>query len=304
MNTPLQRRQFIKSLAALPAAAAFSALPVQAKAISGALNPSPCKPKIALNAFSFNDLLLGGKMNIDDVLDFCTEQCIGAVDIPGYYFPGYPRVPDDDFLYNLRKKAFRMGLEISGTGVRNNFTDPDENKRKADLALIKNWIVCASKIGAPVVRVFAGQPAAENFDWDEIAKRMVAELIECIEFGKSHGVVVAIQNHNDFIRTAEHAKKIIEMVNSDWFGLILDTGSYRVGDPYREIADSIEYAVNWQVKEKVYIDGKEVDTDFNKLVGIIMASGYRGYLPVETLGAGDPKIKLAAMLEKLRNALN
>ena len=267
-------------------------------------NPSRCGLKIGLNAFSFNDLLLGGKMTIDEVLDYCAEQCIDAVDLTGYYFPGYPAVPPDEYIYHVRKKAFRLGLEISGTGVRNNFTESDEGKRRADISLIKYWIEVAAKLGAPVIRVFAGEPSTDQFDWDQVAKRMAGELKECVGYGKAHGVVVAIQNHNDFIRTAAQVKKIMALVDSEWLGLHLDIGSYREGDPYEEIRASVSYAVNWQIKENVYFNGKEVPTDFDRLTGIIRSSSYRGYLPLETLGPGNPKIKLAAMLEKLRNALN
>jgi hypothetical protein len=114
---------------------------------------------------------------------------------------------------------------------------------------------------------------------------------------------VALQNHYDFIKVADDVVNIARSINSKWFGVILDTGSYRIGDPYSEIEKTLPYAVNWQIKEKIWIDGKEVDTDLNRLVAMIKASAYRGYLPIETLGAGDPKAKVTAMLAKFNQAL-
>jgi hypothetical protein len=84
----------------------------------------------------------------------------------------------------------------------------------------------------------------------------------------------------------------------------MDTGGYRSGDPYKLISESIEYAVNWQVKEKIFVDGVEEDTDIDKLVQIIEASNYRGYLPIETLGPGDPKPKILKIYNALIAALN
>jgi len=89
----------------------------------------------------------------------------------------------------------------------------------------------------------------------KVVDYMVADLKECAEFGKLHGIVVGIQNHNDFIKTADQAIEIIKRINSDWFGLILDVGSYRTGDPYQEIAQSIPYTVNWQLKENLFVNG-------------------------------------------------
>jgi hypothetical protein len=36
---------------------------------------------------------------------------------------------------------------------------------------------------------------------------------------------------------------------------------------------------------------------------IIQRSGYRGYIPLETLGAGDPKIKVTGFLKEIREAM-
>jgi len=133
---------------------------------------------------------------------------------------------------------------------------------------------------------------------------MIENLKECVEFGKAHGVVVAIQNHNDFIKTADQCIEIIKGVNSEWFGLILDIGSFRTGDPYREIEKVIPYAVNWQLKENLFVDGVEQKTDLTKLMQLIQKSGYRGYLPIETLGEGDPKVKVPVFLGEIRSALH
>ena len=267
------------------------------------MKPNGGNLKTSLNAFSFNAPLLNKSMTLDDLLQFCSDTGFEAVDITGYYFPGYPKVPDDAFLYNIKRKAFLLGLEISGTGVRNDFTDPDRAKRAEHVALVKNWIEAAAKMGIPVIRIFGGTQIPTGYTRQQVTEWLLSDVGECLEHGKKHGVIVAIQNHNDFIKTADEAIEIITKVNSEWFGLILDTGSYRAGDPYDEIAKTVKYAVNWQVKENVFINGKEVETDLPRLISIIRTSGYKGYLPIETLGSGDPKVKVKVMFDKLVKAL-
>jgi len=93
------------------------------------------------------------------------------------------------------------------------------------------------------------------------------------------------------------------MVDSEWLGLNLDIGSYRQHDPYEEIQKNINKAVTWQIKENVWIDGKETPTDFVKLFKIIKDAGYRGYLPLETLGPGDPFKKVPILLKNVNDAL-
>jgi sugar phosphate isomerase/epimerase len=258
---------------------------------------------MSLNAFSFNDPLMNNEMNLNDLLDACVEIGFDGVDITAYYFPGYPNVPADDFLYHVKRKAFRLGLKITGTGVRNDFTEPDKRKREGHVSLVKNWIDAAAKLGAPVIRIFAGIQNPKGYTRSQILEWMLHDVRECVAYGKQNGVIVAIQNHNDFIQTADEAIEIVEKINSEWFGLILDTGSYRTRDPYDEIAKSAKYAVNWQIKENVFVDGAEVPADIPRLINIIKAAGYRGYIPIETLGPGDPKAKVRALFNQVFKAI-
>ena len=242
-------------------------------------------------------------MNLDDLLEYCAAQNFDAVDITAYYFPGYPEVPSDEYLYHIKQKAFLLGLDISGIGVRNDFTEPDSIKRWASVQLVKNWILAAEKLGAPVIRVFAGHVETPAEKRTEVFNFLVADMKECVQFGKEHGVVVAMQNHNDFVKTSTEVIEVMEAVDSEWFGLILDTGSYRSGDPYAQIAETIPYAVNWQLKEKIYVDGEEQDVDLPRLIKLIRDGGYRGYIPIETLGEGDPRVKVEKFFEKVKGQL-
>ncbi len=305
MKSNIKRRDFLKTFLTAPALATTGILlnTQSAKSQNKVERPGGSKLKISLNAFSFNEPLRNKSMTLDDLLDFCAVNNFDAVDITGYYFPGYPNVPPDDYIYALKRKAFLLGLDISGTGVRNDFTNADESKRKEDIALVKKWIEVAEKLGAPVIRIFSGTQLPAGYSWEQVMAWMVKDIKECVAYGKQHGIIVAVQNHNDFIKTADQAQKIIEEVNSDWFGLVLDIGSYRSGDPYKQIGQTAKYAVNWQLKENMYVNETEVKTDLNKVIGIIKASGYRGYVPIETLSAGDPKIKVPLFLAEVRKAM-
>ena len=295
------RRNFMKSLMVIPLAASNLSL----FASQSASQPTSFnhKFKISLNLYSFNQLLSEGKIDLFDMLDFCAKYDFDAIDPTGYYFPGYPEVPSDEYIYKFKRQAFLLGLNISGTGVRNDFTYTDSAKRNEDIALIKKWIVVAAKMGSPNLRIFAGTTNHEGYSREQVFEWMARDIKECCDFAKDYGVMIAIQNHNDFLKTAADVNQIIEMVNSDWLGLNLDIGSYRVNDPYEEIAKNIQHAITWQIKENVWIDGKETPTDFVKLLKIIKKGAYRGYLPLETLGKGDPYQKVPILFKKVESAM-
>ena len=300
MSTAFHRRKFLTSVMGIPAAGML----MSAGANDEYKKKFPAKGlKTSLNAYSFNKPLTDGSMSIDELIGFCAATGFDGVDITAYYFKGYPQVPPDDYLFDIKRKAFKAGLEITGTGVRNDFTIADNAKREGEVQLVKNWIEAASKIGASVLRIFAGTQKNEGIPGEQVTKWMLKDIQTCVDHGKQHGVIIGMQNHNDFIQTADQIISIVETINSPWFGIILDIGSYRINEPFAEIEKSIRHAVNWQVKEKMFINGTETDTDLHKLINMIKASGYRGYLPIETLGDGDPKIKVKALFEKMQKAL-
>lgn len=269
----------------------------------------------ALNAYSFSDLLTARDTRnnqqvytLFNLLDWCATQNIKALDPTAYFFPTYPEVPSDEYLKKFKDRANALGIAISGTGIRNNFASPDPKVRAEGVALAKKWIVAASKMGAPIVRVFAGEvPKGYEDNWNEVAGWMIECFKECAAYGEKYGVKIGIQNHGDMLQTAEQCIYVMKGVDSRWAGLIVDTGSFKTEDPYQDIAAVIPYAINWQVKESVFGIGNEIPTDYKRLIQIIKQGGYKGYLPVETLAVRgksyDPFALVPAMLNELNAAI-
>jgi sugar phosphate isomerase/epimerase len=306
MRKSYNRREFTRS-AALAGAATFSFAGVSGMSIGSGRSKEydlSAHLKISLNAFSFDKPLKAGTMSLDDLLDFCAKTGFDGVDLTGYYFPGYPAVPDDEYLFHIKRKAFRLGIDLGCTGVRNDFTWADPIKREEEKKLVKDWIVVAAKLGAPGVRIFAGALSKEEYTWEQRAAWIVKDIQECAEYARANGVMLALQNHNDFLKSAADVEKIMKMIDHSWVGLMLDIGSYHSPDPYADIATTARYAITWQMKEQIFINDIQVDTDYEIIIEIVRQCGYRGYLPLETLGEGDPATKVQALFKKVYSVLN
>src|SRR5215467_9385292 len=130
---PMNRRTFIQATAACAFAPAGFA----------AAKPSL---KVSINAYSFNKLLndairgRGEGTTLLKVLEFAAKNKCEGFDPTGYFFPGYPAVPPNSYVDTLRKRAADLGVGISGTGVRNNFTTGDKSVREAGVNHIKEWV--------------------------------------------------------------------------------------------------------------------------------------------------------------------
>ena len=296
MAEAVDRRAFLSALGA------SAIVPAVAPGIAPAVARSP-RIKLSCNLYSFNAPLRGGEMTLEQVLDFCAELGFDAVDPTGYYFPGHPAPPSDAYLYSVKRRAFRNGLDVSGTGVRNDFTVPDAGRREADVAHVGRWVEVAAKLGAPVLRVFDGRGEAKGATREQMTDWVAEAFRACAAEGERHGVIVAYQNHDELLKTVSEVLALRERVASPWFGLNVDIGSLRTGDPYEEIARLAPHACTWQVKERLYRKGVEEKTDVRRVFAILREAGYRGYAPLETLGPGDPREKVRRFLDEARAAL-
>jgi len=329
MNPEFSRRDFFKSAALLPLAAAAGS------AFGGTTAFAAVEPikrvggpmlKVSCNAYSFAKLLgTGGTgpLKLVELAEVCAKMGFDAFDPTGYYFPGYEKnglgVPTDTFIYALKRRAFDLGLGISGTGIGNNFTIADKAARAVDVQRIKNWSEVAAKLGAPVIRVFADtqlraqtcESASQGAKRDDVEKWIADDIRACAEHAGKFGVIIGVQNHGDFLKTADDQLSLLRRIDSPWCGAIVDTGYYKADDVYAEMAKAAPYAVNWQVKQSPYGVEKEAEapTDLKRLLKIVRTSGYRGYLPIETLsprsgGSGyDPYKVVPKFLAELRQAI-
>ena len=127
-------------------------------------------------------------------------------------------------------------------------------------------------------------------------------------------MIVGIQNHGDFLKTADETVELIKAVSSEWTGVIVDTGYFLTPDPYIDIERVLPYAVNSQIKESVrvcpsqYMTPPLKPTDLIRLMRIVRRSGYHGFLPIETLSAGktepyEPLKEVPLFLKEVREAI-
>ena len=150
------------------------------------------------------------------------------------------------------------------------------------------------------MRIFAGNGKHEGYSRDEVKKWMVSDFQECAKYAEETGVIVAMQHHNDFLYEADEVIDILKRVDSEWFGLILDIGSLRIGDPYKEIQKLAPYANYWFIKELVYVKGIAEPVNMKKIARILKDANYTDYISFESLTDGDPKQIVTSMFNDFR----
>jgi sugar phosphate isomerase/epimerase len=292
-SSSLNRRDLLKVAAmagAIPLLAPGGA--VQAAVPAGRLKNT----QLSLAAYSMRQALTDGSMNLFQFIDMCAELDLAGAELTSYYFkPGF----DKAYLHELKRHAYRSGVTISGTAVRNNFCLPPGPQKQKEIDHVKQWIDHAAELTAPHIRIFAGDVPAGAAK--ETAIQWVADGVKAaLEHAAARGVFLGLENHGGITaRAADHLAICDRVGDHPWFGVNLDTGNYRT-DAYRELAMAAPRSVNVQVKvEIIGNDGKKEVTDLQKIKEILAQARYRGWIVLE-YEAESPETRIPEWISRMR----
>jgi sugar phosphate isomerase/epimerase len=299
------RRQFLRASALGFSGLALGGLAGPAAAIEPIARNGQPKFKFSLAAYSYRSLLQASQgkepqLTLKDFIDDCARMNLEGTELTSYYFP---KDTTPEYVRALRRHAFRLGLDVSGTAIGNEFGHPPGEKRDAEIAKTKQWIEYAEMLGAPVIRIFAGHQQRGQSEAEAHAL-MVSAIEECCDYAGKHGVHLALENHGGPTATAEGILKFVRDVNSPWFGVNLDSGNFHTtDDPYAELAQIAPYAINAQLKVVMSgPDRKKVPADFKRLAKIMRDANYRGYIVLEYEEAGNVREECVRYMEQIREA--
>ena len=298
------RRQFIKqSLLALSGVAALAAHPTVTQAIPPIIRGVDPQMKASLSAYSFRKYLNDPDpytMNMDGFLYECAQMGLDAAEPTSYYFPKYPL---EEYFIRYKRRAFMLGLDISATAIGNEFTYPPGPQRDKQLEYCREWVDYAAIFGAPCIRIFAGR-VRDGANERQARQYSIDTIQEACEYAGTKGIILALENHGGIVSDAEGLLAIVDEVDSEWFGVNLDTGNFHTSDPYKEIEKAAPYAVNVQIKVEMWSDSNQkYEADFDRIVDIIGEAGYRGYVALEYESNEEPMEAVPRYIEKLQKAL-
>lgn len=131
-------------------------------------------------------------------------------------------------------------------------SNPDPERRSADIAMIKGWIDCAATLGASHVRVVAGESAPS----DQVAlTRSIEALAELSSYAKSHSVRVLTENFQPLASSADNCQTIIQALDGA-VGLCADIGNFAPATRIASFRQVIGLAESIHVKASYDANGQ------------------------------------------------
>lgn len=223
-------------------------------------------------------------------LDFpakAREFEIGAVEYVNSFFKDKAR--DKKYLKELRQRCEDAGVKsllimCDGEGA---LGDADPARRELAVANHHRWVEAAAFLGCHSIRV----NAAGGGGREELAKQAADGLRRLCEFADPHGVNVIVENHGGWSSHGAWLAGVIASVGHQRCGTLPDFGNFRISgeesyDPYRGVEELMPYAKGVSAKSHDFDPetGEETRLDYERLLQIVEAAGYSGFIGVEYEG--------------------
>jgi L-ribulose-5-phosphate 3-epimerase len=275
------RRQFMKQ----------SALAATGLALVGAesIIAAPKAPfEISLAEWSLHKALF--KKEVDN-LNFAKiareEFGIGAIEFVNQFFKD--KAKDTAYLKDLNQRAKDHGvihhlIMIDGEGA---LGDPDAAKRTQAVENHYRWVDAAKFLGCKMIRV----NAQSRGTWDEQLKLAADGLRRLSEYGATAKIAIVVENHGGLSSNGKWLSGVMKQVNHPNCGTLPDFGNFRVSrdeeyDRYLGVTELMPFAKAVSAKSHDFDEaGNETHTDYLKMMKIVAAAGYQGWVGIEYEGS-------------------
>jgi sugar phosphate isomerase/epimerase len=159
----------------------------------------------------------------------------------------------------------------------------------------KKWIEATKFLGCLTTRVNLHGEG----DPDERKKASIDSLNRLGEFAQSMKINIVVENHGSVTSNGKWLADVMKQVNRKNVGTLPDFGNFCISDPwgtiqngckemydiYEGVAEMLPFAKG--VSAKTYdfdANGEQPLLDYKKLLSIVKASGFKGYIGVEFEG--------------------
>ena len=254
--------------------------------LSGCSNPKLFK--ISLAEWSLHRTLQSGKI---DHLDFCkvakNDFGLDAVEYVNSFF--FDKAQDQFYLKEMKQRADDLGVKslLIMCDNEGSLGDPDPIARTKSVENHYKWIDAGKYLGCHSIRV----NAQSEGEYDEQMKLAADGLSRLTEYGANNNINVIVENHGGLSSNGKWLATLMEKVDHPRAGTLPDFGNFRIQDEewydrYKGVEELMPYAKAVSAKSHDFDShGNEINTDYYKMMNIVLDAGYNGYVGIEYEGS-------------------
>ncbi len=302
MRDFFSRRRFLQTTSA---AAALTALPAWATQ-QPEKKAERKKPlfRISLAQWSLNRRFFGREEPKLDNLDFAKtarELGIGAIEYVNQFFSD--KAQNQEYLADMRQRAADHNVRslLIMIDREGDLGNSDDAKRTEAVENHYKWVEAAKFLGCHSIRVNARSD--DKLSFDEQMKLAADGLRKLTEFAADHQLNVLVENHGGLSSNGQWLVGVMKMVDHPRCGTLPDFGNFAIDrqkdiwyDRYQGVREMMPYAKAVSAKAHAFDpnrplisldEGSDRETDFLKMMKIVLDAGYRGFVGIESEGSMD-----------------
>ena len=246
------------------------------------------------------DALLQGEIDPFDFPKVAAGYGINCIELVNTFY--FTKANDMDYWAKFKTNCEEAGVTVGliMCDALGNLGDADPEARMASVENHKPWVDVAAFLGAKTIRVnAAGEGTAE-----EVAANAVDGLSKLGEYGASKGINVVVENHGGYSSDGKWLSGVMTKVGMENVGTLPDFGNFYEYDRYLGMEELMPFAKGVSAKSNIFdAEGNESNMDYLRIMKIVKASGFKGYVGIEYEGSElseDEGIKATkALLEKV-----
>ena len=303
----LNRRTLLQSTAAAGIAVAMDT--VSPRALLAAEREPLFKISIAEWSFHRAITVKRTMTNLDFPVVAKRDYGIEAIEYVNRLFFGKGR--DKAYLTELKQRCDDNGVRsvLIMCDDEGDLGAPNEATRRKAVENHHKWVEAAKFLGCHSIRVNARSAGS----YEEQMVRTADGLRQLSEFADPYGINVIVENHGGLSSNAAWLTATIRKVKLPNCGTLPDFGNFQVSrndeyDRYKGVAELMPYAKGVSAKSREFNEaGDEVQTDFYKMMKIVLDSGFHGYVGIEWEGEKPDEMEgvrlTHRLLEQVRDKL-
>lgn len=193
--------------------------------------------------------------------------------------------------YNLKVPAIGTGQAWGEEGL--SFTSSDPQIRRQAVQRIKSHIPLAKRFNAIIIIGLIRGITPVGQMHEQSMEYLVESLRECADAAAPHGIRFALEPLNryetDLIHTVEQGMHLIERVDMENFGLLLDTFHMNIEEPDMEesIRTCGKHIFHFHVADSNRWYPGAGHLDFHRLLVTLRNTGYQGFVSGEFMPKPD-----------------
>jgi L-ribulose-5-phosphate 3-epimerase len=204
---------------------------------------------------------------------------------------GLWEAPTADYVRRLKRNMSATGTKCvlimcDGEGFMGH---TDKAQRIAAADNHRKWVDITAELGGHAIRtnMYPGekQPATTG-EIDDFVGRCVESFSRICEYAKPRNISVIIENHGGVSSNPDVVVKLMQQAKLANLGTLPDFGNFpKEIDKYDAVRKLMPFARGVSFKCHDFdAEGREKDIDMDRMMGIVDAAGYRGWVGIEYEG--------------------